>query len=392
MKSECKSHVEKLVNEYKDKHNAYIVNNTNKIMKLVKNYIKEYQLILYGGYALNELLPKNKKIYNDETKIKDFDCYCVNSIIHGKNLVNLLINEGYKYVVMKRGFSKDTIKVFVEFVSVCDFTEISYDKFEYYKKISVIKNGVHIASPIMIKASMSMELSQPHLSYYRWEKIMPRFKLICNEFKDKNVKISKFTIEDNIELYKELLSTIKQNNIPLAGIVGYKLHNNEDIFPLYIYGNKMATLSVICKSESLYLFEKVFKKMKNSKISKISNSDTISYIDDKGNFILDIYIADNRCITICNKQGYKVVSIIGILHLLYNDFIIYYNNDKKDIERLLFLGTKLLQSMKCTDKCYMGLECYGNFYSIFKLHKEKWDDIGIKYKPYRQKKNKSIFT
>ena len=34
-----------------------------KLFKLVEKFIKKNKLILYGGYALNLILPKNKKFY-----------------------------------------------------------------------------------------------------------------------------------------------------------------------------------------------------------------------------------------------------------------------------------------------------------------------------------------
>lgn len=388
--NECLDNVETLVKKYEDSHNSNIVKHTKTVMNIVKDYIKKHNLILYGGFALNELLPKSKKFYNDNTKVKDYDCYCVGNVVHGKNIVNLLIDEGFKYVVMKRGFSKDTVKIFVEFVSVCDLTEINPELFEYYKDISTKKNGMLLASTDMIKSSMCMELAQPHLSYYRWEKMLPRFKLVCEEFKEKNVKIPKIMVDDNIELYKDLLSVIKKNNIPLTGILGYKLHNNEPIMPFYKYGNKMATISVLCKSSSVYILNRCLKKHALTKIVNKNNS--ITYVDKDGNFILDIYLADDRCVTICKKNGYQVLSVIGMLYLIYDDYITFYNNDNKDIEKLKYLVYKLLNNMKCTDKCFMGLECYGDFTNIFRLRKEKWDDIGLKYKPARQNKNKSIFS
>ena len=48
--------------------------NNKKIFEVVEKFIKTKKLILYGGYALNLILPQNNKIYKDYTQA-DFDCY-----------------------------------------------------------------------------------------------------------------------------------------------------------------------------------------------------------------------------------------------------------------------------------------------------------------------------
>lgn len=385
----CEENIKKMVKTYENENKADIIKYTRKLMKIVKKYIESNDLIVYGGVALNEMLPKSKKIY-DSTTLKDYDCYCVNNKLHGKKLVDILINEGYKYVESKKGFSVDTIKVFVEFISVCDFTEISKEQFEFYQSMCIRKNGMNVVSLSIIKSSLSMELSQPNLSYYRWEKLFPRFRLVLEEFKEKNIKVEKRVVNDNVALYERLLETIKKNRLPLGGLLGYKLHKNESIYPLYKYGEKMAVISVLCKSSSLYKLEDC---LKGSKIKTYDNKDgTFSYYDKNGVFIMDVYLADDRCVAVCKKKGYMVLSIIGIMNQLYEDLIEYYNDEKDDITKMIYLVERLILKYKCDNSCYIGLECYGDFRSIFRLKKERWNDLALNYRPKRQNKNKSIFV
>lgn len=389
MLDRCEENIKKIVKTYESKHKSEVIRNTKKLMKIVKEYIKKNELIIYGGFALNEMLSKGKKIY-DNTTLKDYDCYCVNNKLHGKNLVDILINEGYKYVESKKGFSVDTIKVFVEFISVCDFTEISKEQFEFYKSTCLRKNGINIVSVDVMKSSISMELSQPNLSYYRWEKLMPRFKLLLEEFKGKNLSLIKKTLNSNEVIYDKLLKTIKGNNLPLGGLLGYKLHKNESIYPLYIYGEKMAVISVLCRSSLLYKLEECFK---GSDIKIYNNKDgTISYYDSDGIFMMDVYLADDKCVSVCKKKGFTVMSVIGILNQLYDDLIKYLNDENEDIKKMIYLLERLILSYDCESKCFIGLECYGDFRSIFKLKKERWNDIALNYRPKRQNKNKSMFN
>lgn len=387
----CKDHVVKLQDVYSKNAKADKCKKTSNLMRIIKKFIENNELILYGGLALDEILPEKKKIYGENT-INDYDCYCLDSKRSAKMLADTLVNNGYKYVEMKESVNNSTtIKMYVEFIPACDFTEIDKDKFAMYKKLAVRKKGMLMSSPLMIKEAITLELCQPHLSYYRWDKMLDRFLILLSVYRDGDEKgVKEIVLEDKHvkDILNGLMKKIKDEGIPLIGYVGFKLLNNTGVSSsMYsILDPKMSYVSVICKHEELSKLEKVFGK----DVKKVQNVDgTISYMYNDI-YLLDVYNVENRCISVCKRSGYNVVNIFGIMYFLYGDSIKY--NDGKDIKKLLYLCNKLLKKIDCKDKCYLGLECYGNFKSFLEVKKDRWNDKKIVYRPIKQSKGKSIFS
>ena len=94
-----------------------------KLFKVVEKFIKKNKLILYGGYALNLILPKNKKFYKKYTE-SDFDCYSYNALNMAYKLGNILKKNNYKYIKIKKAKHEKTYKVYVGTVNVVDFSQI----------------------------------------------------------------------------------------------------------------------------------------------------------------------------------------------------------------------------------------------------------------------------
>jgi len=133
MKENCKLHFEKIIANYENIIESNYIKKTKKVKKIIKQFIIENKLILYGGSAIDLLLPKDKKIYNKNEKMFDYDVYSNNAYNHGIQLVDLLYKNNYKYVQLREAaFTQNTFKIFLENLPICDITNIPNDKFELY--------------------------------------------------------------------------------------------------------------------------------------------------------------------------------------------------------------------------------------------------------------------
>ena len=92
-------------------------------MHYVENFIKQKNLILYGGYALNLILPDNKKIYKDFTQA-DFDCYSYNAKNDAIMLARKLKKLNYKLIKVKLAKHDNTFKVYVGIYNILDVTQL----------------------------------------------------------------------------------------------------------------------------------------------------------------------------------------------------------------------------------------------------------------------------
>jgi len=66
------------------------------IFDILENFIKRKKLILYGGIAINNILPKKDQYYDKKYELPDYDIYSKNSINDAKELVDLYAFHGFK--------------------------------------------------------------------------------------------------------------------------------------------------------------------------------------------------------------------------------------------------------------------------------------------------------
>ena len=68
-----------------------IINSPNikKILVIVETFLRTKQLIVYGGTAINSILPIEDQFYNKNTDLPDYDIYSNNALKDSKELVDL---------------------------------------------------------------------------------------------------------------------------------------------------------------------------------------------------------------------------------------------------------------------------------------------------------------
>lgn len=178
-----------------------------KMYDVIKKFLIKNNLVLYGGVALNELLPDKHKIY-ENNEIPDYDCFSYKAKQHALELGKELKKAGYNYVEVKSGVHAGTIKVFAEFKAAADFTQVTKSFYQFLLQESLSNNTKYqsdtkltVAPPVFLKWSFYKELSRPEGSLFRWEKIYHRYHIFMKEHgTDKNKKVS-------IPNYRDLLTT-----------------------------------------------------------------------------------------------------------------------------------------------------------------------------------------
>ena len=160
-----------------------MINSTDiqKIIKTVEQFLKEKQLICYGGTAVNNILPIESQFYDKTTEIPDYDFYSYNAIDHAKELANIYYKNGFTNVEAKSGMHVGTFKVFVNFVPVADITALPIELFNALKTQTINKDGILYCPPNFLRMGMYLELSRPKGDVSRWEKVLTRLHLL-NKF------------------------------------------------------------------------------------------------------------------------------------------------------------------------------------------------------------------
>lgn len=383
----CKDHLNKLIDKYEKKQDKHIAQISKNLIKTVKKFIKDNNLILYGGTALNELLPSSNKIY-PKHKLADYDVYSDDALNHAKKLSNVLADKGYKYIEMRQATLTDnTFKIFVENIPACDISNISKNEYTQLLNTAVKRNGILISSPEYLLKSLTFELSHPHMSYFRWDKLIDRYEIFnkihgihkYNSDFDTTIPNSKHELVLN-----NILSFCKKYGYPLLGNCALQLHQKQKNIRYEKFHSEMSYLQVITINSNILIDFCV--KSFQCLLTKHDNYTTLSL--DNIN-LLDVFIAKDVCISTCEHIGYKILTMFGIQYFLYQMLL---NNKNNYIKYMIYKSNQILKEYKCSKECMIGIECYGDGKPIaWNIRKMRWNTGIIKYRPKLiENKNKSI--
>ena len=159
------------------------------IFEIVGDFIKKYKLILYGGYALNLILPENNKIYKSYTQA-DFDCYSYDAKKHATILANILKKKKYKLIKLKLAKHENTFKLYIGTLNVLDITQI--DKEIFYILIDIHKYEKYNDKIKYYKDIIEEKYKQPeYKKEIEFMKIKWKKKLIFDPYYNNNLTLKK---------------------------------------------------------------------------------------------------------------------------------------------------------------------------------------------------------
>lgn len=151
---------------------------TKQIITIVERFIKKHNCIVYGGTAINNILPESSQFYNYEYELPDYDFYTPDALNLAKKLADVYASHGFTNIEAKSGVHHGTYKVFVNHVGVADITFLHPEIYKSILKSSIKKQGILYAPVNFLRQSMYRELSWPMGDVSRWEKVLKRLNLL----------------------------------------------------------------------------------------------------------------------------------------------------------------------------------------------------------------------
>jgi len=332
----------KLKKLLKDKIDLISVDDPAKY-PIVKKFIADKGLKLYGGAALNLYMPVKHRFY-DKGAIPDYDMYSPTPWKHAVELANIMDKAGYEFTEAKGGIHPGTYKVFSNFWPIADITYMDPETF--HKIETRKKQGMLVLSPNPLAMDMYKELSQPGGNLTRWGKVATRLELLkkfsnvgklrsnqdCNMDKIFNNSI-------NIPLYiLKLLKTtdvfIKNKQLINIGPIAYNSLIESGGGNKKINVDHFEVLSDNAHSDIQELFTLLMKKNPSIKILTSHRPwrplESISYYihTDNGNLICQISQL-TLCVPYIKIKGKFIASIDYQKFELYNDIVFEDFNDTK---------------------------------------------------------------
>jgi hypothetical protein len=268
-----------------DEHHNKILNNKYGLAnKIVYEFIKKNNRILYGGMAIDAALKlKNDGIY-DDNEFPDYDFFSPDFIKDSIIIANTLYDAGYKYVRRIPALHPHTIRIQIDFnVYIAD---INYLDKGHYDAIPTIKyNNVKYIAPEFMKITMYESFSRI-VNVYRWDKDLNRLNKIIKYYP--SPKGDKHTSKTKID--KKLFEYVYDNCINDSIVAGKLAFCMFDLLT-----NK--GFNITHKDIKEYMF---------------NDTPTIELLINKGNFRgyldevyvkLNTYLEDNKL-----KDDYYIIS------------------------------------------------------------------------------------
>lgn len=228
----------------------------NPVMKdiicVLEKFIRDKNLVCYGGTAINNILPPVDQFYNRDLEIPDYDFFSPNAMNDAKALADIYFNQGFSDVEAKAGVHYGTYKVFVNFFQIADITQLDSKLFSSLKKNAIIKDGIRYSPPNFLRMAMYLELSRPGGDITRWEKVLKRLNLLNKNYPLKAEKCDPETYRHSLSARSKTKQYYYQKEIIQNVIKDIVSSDNL----VYIGGYANALYSRYLKSrEKMYLNE-----------------------------------------------------------------------------------------------------------------------------------------
>ena len=203
-----------------------------KMVGIVEDFIRRKKLIVYGGTAINNILPKSDQFYDREVELSDYDFFSTNALEDAKELADIYLKEGFVEVEAKSGQHYGTYKVFVNFLGMADITYIHKDIYKALNSDIVKVNGILYAPPNFLRMSMFLELSRPAGDVSRWEKVLKRLTLLNKHYPLTGTQCNKLDFQrdmavknDQEKIYKTVRDSFIQQDTVFFGSYAISLYS-----------------------------------------------------------------------------------------------------------------------------------------------------------------------
>ena len=359
--------IEKIIREIEDKKLKNVYNEYNDVINLISKFIIQKKLILYGGFVINIILPKNLRFYKDYT-INDFDCLSKDPLKDSIELAKIIKSKGYSYIKIKKAKHQGTYRVYVYGKQIFDITIVKSNIYEnllkYSKKemknLKYYKDKYNIIPLPIIKKNLYYELSRPEQSGYRWEKIYDRLHILNNIYPTQKFAVDYKCVKiPNIYkgLTKNILDYIKRSGNPIIDSFALKIYRRSNVNccgRINDYSKYITILSIDyekTKNEIVKIIKDCNLPNHRIDIDNFVDKEDILYtyydiniINNDNNTIfnlINIINIKNECFSINNINNYTLGSLDTILYFLYTTYIyntIYTINTKLSNEKLYYIN------------------------------------------------------
>lgn len=328
------------------------------------------KVLLYGGTAINELLPEHLKIYS-KTVLPDIDVFSVNAETTANALVRFYQRKGFKMASAQTALHEGTMKVYVDGLQVADITSVSkgaFDKLLLNAHTGPL--GVLIVDPSFLLMTLHLMLSHSN-DAHRWGKVYDRLGrfLTTRPLPNPSPTPVKDTSNPDAALVKLIYSHLKGKEYVVTGreqIAAMELASNT---PAAQYPADIAPILLIVDKELQDVVAELIAIAPSLKASKIHaavdfmEEHVILYSDTKRPLVA-IFRAD-ACSTYNVLQRLRVATIHTCIQLYMRIALslhAHFKSSEGDIQSLVSQMHIIMKNSENSKKRilrHLTVDCYG---------------------------------
>lgn len=166
-----------------------VFNDLIKATEIVKKFIIDKGMIIYGGTAMDYALRlRGDKIYPDDMLlVPDLDMYSMDNVEHAYTLADILYKAGFKEVRAINALHMETMKV--DLIDNHFIADITYKPNVVFETLPYLEyNGMRIIHPNFQRIDLHSSLAFPYdnvpreVIFDRWNKDVKRFNKLCHHY------------------------------------------------------------------------------------------------------------------------------------------------------------------------------------------------------------------
>lgn len=364
------------------------------IFEIIQRFLTKNNAVMYGGLAINLLLPKKLQFYNKD-ELPDFDGFVNNADNKSIELADLLVKNGFTYTEVKHAMHEGTYKVFSNFEPVADLTSLNTQEHQLMLKHSqemmYDDRPIKVASTEYLKAMAYQELALPMTAHFRWTKVLNRLLLLeysyrvhrSDSIKDSDIYLSKILPKEYSRVYTHIKRYISKNELVLVGSQSVVKYLQIDVL-----NRKTNSLTVMSNDPVAHVDE--MRSLIESYDYEV-NIQTMDSIDkfiptkhvlnirsnkSNGRFVklISVYDATTKCFSYYKHGNYRYGSMYFEMYLLNIKLFMQIGNIKEN-ETILHLLRNVVFDDTDDSKIAKRFQsdCYGHADTILNIKRCIWD-------------------
>ena len=378
-----------------------------QLLDIVRDFIKEKKLVIYGGTALNALMPPQDQFYDYSKEIPDYDFFSPNAQQDAIELADRFYAAGFSDAQARSGVHPSTYKVSASFTQLADITQMPV---EILNQMDIVEgqDGLFYVGPMYLRIDLYKQMAesgQPD----RWPKVWKRMQLLNRNYPmpckasdlERKLCITQQMIPHD-EFATVAITYIKENMLPIVGSIlpelFQKLQYNltpelkAQLENFQCNPKEVALVDVFslnAKEDALQFSELLserypqyqFKIVQGPPAKEIFSERWI--VEMNGGVKLMEFLLPDKCLAVTDVNGTRFGTIDTMLAVMFSKLfvdmdIVSESTKGKQICLMQYLMEQIRDRVQYSSNtgefARFPMECYGPQHLLKDIFKQRWQE------------------